>query len=84
MMFSTGMPVLYPIALVNFFVTYWFDKLMGKRFVIIMIVLKYYKTPSSLPLEFSEMTLLIIQYSVIPHCIMGYLMYNNSNILPLR
>jgi hypothetical protein len=31
MMFSAGLPLLYPVAFVTFFVTYWFDKMMSKR-----------------------------------------------------
>lgn len=86
MMFSSGLPLLYPVAFISFFVTYWFDKMMSKLIFDLkkLVVLKFYRTPQSLPLEFSEMLILVIQYSAIPHCIIGYLMYNNSNILPLR
>ena len=37
MMFSVGMPLLYPIAFISFFVTYWFDKVMSKLFGLNMI-----------------------------------------------
>ena len=73
-MFSAGLPLLYPIAVTTFLVTYWVDK---------ALILRFYKIPKPLPLAFSELVLQLAKYSVLPHFIMGYLMYSNSRILPM-
>ena len=32
-MFSAGIPLLYPIAFLTFFITYWVDKVMSKNII---------------------------------------------------
>jgi len=74
MMYSPGIPIMYAIAFVYFFITYWVDK---------FLFIHHY----SKPLYFGEhMSLKILWWfkmALVFHFILGVLMYSNSHILPV-
>ena len=72
-MYSSGMPILYPIAFLTFLATYWCDKLF---------LLCFYKRPVSHTIYLSQRTIKLMNFSMIPHFLLGLYMYSNSRILP--
>jgi len=72
-MFSTGMPLLYPFAMVFYFVLFWVYKLL---------LLKYYQTTNrfneQLPIYATE----YMKIGVFIHLFIGALMLSNSDIIP--
>lgn len=44
-MYSAGMPILYPVAICTFFLSYWFDKIA---------VLKFYRKPPTYSVELPQ------------------------------
>jgi hypothetical protein len=74
MLYGSGIPIMYLIAAVYFFVSYWIDK-----------VLIYYNHRK--PNEFNEtLTLQVLRmfkYAVIMHIVGALFMYSNSSILPV-
>lgn len=71
-MYSSGLPLLYLIAFISFFFTYWFDKLF---------LLKWYRRPPAYTLHLSRKTRAIMRFSMIPHFFIGLYMYTNSTII---
>lgn len=71
-MYSSGLPLLYIIAFVSFFFTYWFDK---------MFLLKFYRKPPAYTLHLSSKTRTIMKFALIPHFFVGLYMYSNSSII---
>lgn len=85
-MYSSGIPILYPIAFIFFFFTYWFDKMFCKTInpdilTEIFLVLKWHKRPPSYTLHLSSKTRMIMKFCLIPHFFLGLYMYTNSSIL---
>lgn len=75
MTYGSGLPILYPIAALYFFTTYWVDKAL--------IFYNYRK-----PLFFDEKLALhtqgYLKVAVLLHMIVGILMLSNSHILPVK
>jgi hypothetical protein len=71
-MYSSGLPLLYFIAFVSFFLTYWFDKLF---------LLKWHRRPPAYTLHISQKIRAIMRFSLIPHFFVGLYMYTNSTII---
>jgi hypothetical protein len=84
-MYSSGLPLLYPIAFVFFFFTYWFDKLFCKprhnTMISSSLVLKWHRKPPAYTLHLSNKTRSIMRFSLVPHFFIGLYMYTNSTIL---
>lgn len=72
MMYSAGIPLLYPVSMVSFFLTYWVDK---------YLFIRYYKNPPQYTMAMAERTVSLMRYSLILHFIIGFLMLSNSQIL---
>lgn len=72
MMYSAGIPLLYPVSMVSFLMTYWVDK---------YLFIRHYKNPPSYTMAMAERTVLLMRYSLILHFIIGFLMLSNSKIL---
>jgi len=72
--YGPGLPIMYLLAAVYFFVNYWTDK--------IMIFYNHRK-----PLYFDEMLALQttkwLKVGVVLHFLVGLMMYSNSKILPV-
>ena len=70
--YSAGMPFMYPIGTVYFFVTYWFDKVCLMRF--------YQKTMvfnEELPIQSTQ----LFKYAIMIHIVFAAFMYTTSNLL---
>ena len=85
MIYSSGMPLLYFIGFLQFFVMYWVDKILCKSLIVIIadycIVLRFYKTPPRYGIELSDISRNIMQYAILLHMLFGFYMYSNSQIL---
>lgn len=75
MLYGSGIPIMYIIAFVYFFVTYWVDK---------WLIFYNHRKPN----EFGEkMTLKVLsnfKYAVFLHVLGSLFMYSNNNILPQK
>lgn len=71
-MYSSGLPMLYFVAFLSFFFTYWFDKLY---------LLKWHRKPPAYTLHLSQKTRAILRFCLIPHFFVGLYMYTNSTII---
>lgn len=71
-MYSSGLPLLYFIAFLSFFFTYWFDKLF---------LLSWHRKPPAYTLHLSSKTRAILKFCLIPHFFIGLYMYTNSTII---
>ena len=55
LMYSSGMPLLYPIGMFQMFMTYWVDKYLCKHLMHdFSIVLRFYKKPPRYGIEMSD------------------------------
>lgn len=71
MIYSAGMPILYPLAALTFFLTYWLDK---------YLLLRFYRKP---PVFDSYLTLKMIgmfKGAFVCHVIVSFFMFTNINI----
>lgn len=73
MMYSPGLPVLYPIALGFFFVTYHVDKCM---------LLRMYRKPVLFDNKLALDILFWFKMAMVFHALMGIFMFSNPKILP--
>jgi hypothetical protein len=72
-MFGAGMPILFPIALAQFFVLYMWERLL---------LLFSYRQPLVMHDEkLSKHAIRILSYSPIIYCIFGYWMYDNEQLM---
>ena len=71
MIYSSGMPLLYPIGMLQYFFTYWVDK---------FLFLRLYKTPPRYGIEMSEVTRKTMVVAVFLHWLFAFYMYSNSQI----
>jgi hypothetical protein len=72
MMYSSGIPILYLVSTISFFLTYQVDKYLFIRF---------YKNPPQYTMAMAKQTVGIMRYSLILHFIVGFCMLSNSQIL---
>ena len=73
--YSSGIPILYPIAALFFFITYFTDK---------WLLFRYYKQPPMYNSYLARKTLYWFKYIILLHIIGAIFMYSNSSILPYR
>lgn len=71
MFYGTGIPILYPVALLSFFIIYFLEK---------MLIFYYYKLPPMYDEKLSKQTLKMLPYSVILHVLVGYWMLSNRQM----
>ena len=71
-MYSSGLPVLYPLGCLFYIVLYW---------VVKILLLKYYQRTSHFNEELAIKSVGYIKYGIIFHMIVGGFMYTNSRIL---
>lgn len=72
LMYSSGMPILYPIGMMFFFILYWVYK---------GLLLNYYQKTSRFNEQLPRYVVRYIKFGLIFHLIIGFLMYSNSRIL---
>ena len=73
MFYGSGMPVMYPLALCYFFITFWVDK---------FLIFKCHRKPNITDDTMQNNSLNYYGFAVILHFIGGALMYSNAKILP--
>jgi hypothetical protein len=73
-MFSAGLPVLYPVAVIFFAVTYWCDK---------YLVLRHYRKPPAFDNFLALRTIECFKFALALHVLVGALMFGNDDILPV-
>jgi len=71
MMFSGGMPILYPIAAFFFIFYYWVDKWM---------ICNFYHTPPMFDQSIALKLLAFDKFGLLAHVIFTYWMFDNDNI----
>ena len=74
MMYGSGMPILYIVAVLQYLVAYWVDK---------TIFFKCYQKPDTTDMTMIRGTIDMFFFAVVLHLIGGVLMYSNSSILPV-
>jgi len=72
--YSGGLPILYPIASIYFFVTYWTDK---------WLLTKYYKEPPQYSAKMVKEIANSFKFCIVLHCVVTYLMYKDPQIMEL-
>ena len=80
MIYSSGMPLLYFIGMIQFFLMYWVDKYLCKfhNDKQIFLVLRFYRTPPRYGIEMSEVTRKAMMFAIFLHLAFGFYMYSNS------
>jgi len=73
MFYGSGMPILYFVAALYYFATYWVDKIL---------IFYYYKKPELLDEDLSRRAALWYKYALLLHLLGAVFMYSNSAILP--
>lgn len=71
-MYNIGMPILFLIGAINFFMQYWVDK---------WLLLRFHKTPRNYDEQTIDFTLSYIKVAFFFHFIIGFLMISNDAIL---
>jgi hypothetical protein len=72
-MYSSGLPILYFVAFLSFFATYWVDKLL---------LFRYYRMPPNYSMGLSNSSIQIMKMSIVLHFFFGFFMYSYAPILP--
>lgn len=75
MLYGSGMPILYVVATVFYFTSYWVDKLL---------LFNFFRKPLQMDHYLAEQTLKWFKFALVLHLIGGMLMYSNSSILPVK
>mmetsp|Transcript_28228 Transcript_28228/g.42721 ORF Transcript_28228/g.42721 Transcript_28228/m.42721 type:complete len:131 (+) Transcript_28228:1693-2085(+) len=71
-MFSTGLPMLFLVSAVNFFIIYWVDK---------VLILRFYKTPKNYNEKTIKYTISNLKWSFLFHAVVGFIIISNDKIL---
>jgi hypothetical protein len=81
-MYSSGMPLLYIIGMLQMFMTYWVDKFLCKCLCasLTCLVLRFYKTPPRYGIEMSDVVRRSMQFAIFLHMAFGFYMFSNSQI----
>jgi hypothetical protein len=72
--YSGGLPILYPIASIYFFFTYWIDK---------WLLIKYHLEPPHFNEKMALEIVAQFKYAVVLHFIVTYFMYRDPQIMEL-
>ena len=71
-MYSSGLPILYPLGMVFYIILYWVYK---------GLILKYYQKTTSFNERLAIDSISYIKYGLVVHMLVGGFMYTNSRIL---
>lgn len=74
-LYSSGMPILYPIGAAFFLVGYWVDKIL---------LLRFNRRPVRYDSYLSKKTLWWYKFILVMHVVFGTIMYANSSICPSK
>ena len=75
MMYGGGIPILYPIAMLYCFVTYWTDKLL---------IFRYYRKPEFLDHTLPADSLKWYKVAFLLHIVVSCMMFSNVAVLPSK
>ena len=75
LMFSAGLPILYPFACAAFFVLFWVYK---------TLLLKYYKTTTNFNQDLPRYSITLVKYGLLLHGMLGLVMYTNNDLFPKK
>lgn len=70
--YSSGMPVLYPIACLNYFIIYWVYK---------TLLIKHYKKTTAFNQDLPFFSIYYFKIGIILHILLGAFIFTNGNIL---
>lgn len=70
--YSSGLPVLYPIAFLNYLVLYWVYKIL---------LIKYYRKTVSFNQDLPNFSIYFFKVGIVMHIIMGAFIFTNKNVL---
>ena len=70
--FSSGLPILYPIAFVSLFITYW---------AATFLLLRFYRLPPVSTKHLSNSVVLKLPYAILLHFLFGFFMFSFPNML---
>ena len=73
MFYSTGLPLLFPIAMVSFFIAYWVDKALFTRF---------YRTPPAYDTSIARAFSTTLPWALLFHLAAGMWMMSNEDVFP--
>jgi hypothetical protein len=71
-MFSSGMPILYLVMILNFSFTYWVDK---------TLLLRFYRIPINFDNTAIKFSLMMMKFAIVFHYVIGYQMMSNKDII---
>ena len=74
MMYSTGLPILYPFSFLFYFANYWVYKIL---------LLKYYRTTTSFNEDLALNSIRYLRFAMIMHIITAIVMLSNPIIFPV-
>lgn len=67
--YSSGMPILYPIAFVNYFILFWVNK---------ALLLKHFRKTSTFNQDLTNYTIFFFKVGIVLHVLMAALIYTNT------
>ena len=70
--YSSGLPVLYPVAFVNYLILYWVYKIL---------LIKYYRKTVSFNQDLPNFSIYFFKVGIVFHIIMGAFIFTNKNVL---
>jgi hypothetical protein len=71
-MYAPGLPILFPLTALNFFIIYWIDK---------YLLLRFFKKPKNYDEESILFTVDQMKYSFVFHMVLGAFVYSKNTIL---
>ena len=71
-MFAPVLPILFPVAIFNFTLTYWIDK---------TLILRFYRTPKNHDETNIAYTTYLCKYAFLWHALLGFFALSNNSIL---
>ena len=75
LMFSAGLPILYPFACAAFFVLFWVYK---------SLLLKFYKKTTNFNQDLPSYSITLVKYGLLLHGVLGLVMYTNNDLFPKK
>jgi len=72
MTYSSGLPILYLVAFLSLFITYWIDK---------FLMLRYFRVANQFTEANSRAVVNILPWAAVFHFIFGYMLYSYPNIM---
>ena len=71
-MFSSTMPILYMVMIVNFSFTYLVDKIL---------ILRFYRTPVNYDKTSTKFSITLMKFGILFHFVIGYFLMSNKTMI---